>query len=81
MLITLTQEDIDRGTPSSHTHCAFCFAIKRTLGEHEVFVYRDYCTIKNMRFDFPPDIKVKMTDYDLENKISPMSFNLIENHE
>lgn len=77
MEVSITQEDIDRGTPSSLTHCAYGVAIRRVTGEHKVFVYRDYCMVGDKRYELPLDARTKMIDYDLDTKLEPFTFNLV----
>jgi hypothetical protein len=77
MEISITQEDIDNGTPASITHCAFALAIKRAFGRHEVFVYQDYCMVVGKRYEIPGVAKTNLFLYDLENKLEPFTFNLV----
>jgi hypothetical protein len=77
MEVSLTEHDIEHGTPSSITHCAFALAIKRAFGEHEVYVYQDSCRVKDEMYNFPPDVRSLMVEYDLNNILSPTTFTLI----
>jgi hypothetical protein len=76
--VCVTEEDIHRGARSSHTHCAFCLAMKRAFGTHDVFTFMDHAMINGKRYALPADVKSALIEYDFDKNIQPFSFNLME---